>query len=153
VTAAGQPTPEFTFEDVRLRVYRNNELKLQGRAARVELMRSTGALVAHDAHFTLPAEALTLQTPQLTGNLSTLAFDGSGGLLLESTEQPLIARTPTAHFEAREGSHGIVAGQEPIDVVGARDGRPFKIDAEQFRFDIGEQHASFESVNSRVGAD
>lgn len=153
---AGPPRPELTFEQVTLRVYRNGTRSLLVRSSHVELMRSTGDLVAQNAHFDFSIDALALDAPSLKGNLNSLAFDAVGGVTFGSRDpnpaSKFVATTPSAHFEGREGARGVATGSEPIAVRGLQNGRPFSLDAKSFRFDVEAQHATFGTVQSRVGA-
>ncbi len=148
--------PELVFEGLTLRVYRNSAAQLRVRSSHVELMRSTGALLARDAQFEFSADGLTLQTPHLTGNLNALSFDADGGVTLFSDPPApsprFVATTSSAHFEGKEGARGIATGTEPIAVRGSQGNRPFTLDARAFRFDVDAQQASFDGVKSRVGS-
>ena len=148
--------PELTFEGLTLRVYRDGSPHLLVRSTHVELMRSTGALRAQNARFDFYVDALTLEAPSLDGNLDALSFDAVGGVTLASSDPDpdsrFVATTSTAHFEGRHGARGVATGTQPITVRGVRSGRPFSLDAQAFRFDVDSQHATFDSVQSKVGA-
>ncbi len=152
----GAPRPELVFKQLSLRVYRKGAPQLLVRSSHVELMRSTGELVAQNARFDFYVDALTLDAPALKGNLDSLAFDAAGGLTFGSTHPTPDARftatTPSAHFEGKQGARGVATGSEAIAVRGLQGGRPFSLDAHAFRFDVDAQHATFDAVTSKVGA-
>lgn len=145
------PPSELAFEDLRLSVYRKGQPSLRVHAERAELMRTTGALTATRAQFAFERDALALTAPTLTGNVNTLSFDATGGVVVASADGTLTATTPSAHFEGREGARGIATGSEPIAVRGTKDGRPFSLDARRFRYDVDAEHATFDDARSRVG--
>lgn len=147
----GPPPSELAFDDVRFSVYRKGEASLRVNASHVDLMRTTGALTAKDARFDFQLDALTLSAPVLTGNVNSLSFDATGGVVIASTDGTLTAKTPTAHFEGREGKRGVATGHDPIAVRGTKDGRPFALDARAFTFDVEAQHATFDAPRSKVG--
>lgn len=150
------PRPELSLDRVTLRVYRNSDPQLLARASHLELMRSTGALIAADVHFDFLTDALTLDAPRLSGNLLSATFDVEGGPRLASVgvdpENQMVATTSSAHFEARAGAHGVASGAQPVEVRGLSAGRPYSLTAERFRFDLAEQHVSFDSARSKIGA-
>ena len=85
-----------------------------------------------------------------------LSFDAAGGVTITSSDPDpsshFTATTPSAHFEGHEGARGVATGKEPIAVRGLQGGHPFSLDAHAFRFDVEAQHATFDAVQSRVGA-
>lgn len=152
----GAPRPELVFEKLTLRVYRNGTPQLGVRSSHVELMRTSGDLVAQNVRFDFFLDAVTLEAPALKGNVNSLSFDAVGGVTFASSDPTpdarLIAKTPSAHFEGKEGARGVATGSEPIAVRGLQSGRPFSLDAHAFRFDVDAQHATFDKVQSKVGA-
>ncbi len=146
--------PELTFEGLSLRVYRKGLPQLSVRAPHVELMRTTGALSARDARFDFFVDAVTLEAPVLSGNIDTLSFDATGGVTFASSggASQFVATTARAHFEGRSGARGLATGSDPIAVSGVQGGHPFSLTATGFRFDVEQQHATFEQVQSKVGA-
>jgi hypothetical protein len=150
------PRPELVFEKLTLRVYRKGAPQLLVRSTHVELMRSSGDLVAQNARFDFYVDALTLDAPTLNGNLDSLSFDALGGVTFGSSDPDpnsrFTATTPSAHFEGKQGARGVATGSAPIAVRGLQSGRPFSLDANAFRFDVDAQYATFDSVKSRVGA-
>jgi hypothetical protein len=154
--APAAPRPELSLDGVTLHVYRNSDPQLFARASHLELMRSTGALTAEDVHFDFLTDALTLEAPRLSGNLVSATFDVEGGPRLASVgvdpENRMVATTSSAHFEARAGAHGVASGAQPVDLQGLSAGRSYSLTAERFRFDLAEQHVTFDAVRSKVGA-
>ncbi len=150
--APPRQTPELALEGATLRVYRNSDPQLFARAARLELMRSTGDLTAQTVHFDFLLDGMGLDAPRLTGNLGAQAFDVSGGVTLAALDGGLTGHTATAHFEGRGGARGVASGTAPIEFHGLADTRPWELTAQGFRFDVAEQHATFDTVQTRVGA-
>ena len=152
----GAPRPELVFENLSLRVYRKGAPQLLVRSSHVELMRTTGDLLAQNARFDFYVDAVALEAPTLKGNLQSLAFDAFGGVTFASSgpnpAARFVATTPSAHFEGKEGARGVATGSQAIAVRGSQNGRPFSLDAHAFRFDVDAQHASFDKVQSKVGA-
>ena len=144
------PGPELALDGVTLRVYRNSDPQLLARAAHLELARSTGELTARDVHFDFLADSASVDAPRLSGSLSSQAFELTGGVVLHSGA--LTGRTEAAHFEGRDGLHGIASGVAPIAVEGVAAGRPYSLTADRFRFDVAEQRATFEPARTKVGA-
>ncbi len=145
------PPSELVFEDLKLSVYRRGDPTLRVHAEHAELMRTTGALTAQRARFEFERDALALTAPTLTGNVNSLVFDATGGVVIASLDGTLTAHTASAHFDGREGPRGVATGAEPIAVRGTKDGRPFALDARRFRYDVEAQHATFDEARSRVG--
>ena len=145
------PPSELVFDDVQLSVYRKGEASLRVHAEHMELMRTTGALTARTARFEFERDALALTAPTLTGNVNSLVFDATGGVVVASLDGTLAAHTPGANFDGGEGPRGVATGTEPIAVRGTKDGRPFSLDARRFRYDVEAQHATFDEARSRVG--
>ena len=143
--------PELALEGVTLRVYRDSQPQLLARADRLELMRSTGDLAATQVHFDFLVDALTVDAPALSGNLVTLAFDVEGGVALRTLgPDAVVGRTASAHFEAKQGQHGVATGRQHVTFEGLRDGRAWELNASRFWFDVAQQHLTFEPVQSRV---
>lgn len=145
------PRPELALDGATLRVYRNDELQLAARAQHLELMRSSGALTATSVHFDFLTDGMALDAPRLSGNLGTEAFDVEGGVALHATDGSLNGNAPSAHFEAKEGAHGVATGAQSVQLAGVRDNRQFSLSAQRFRFEVAEQHFTFEPAQTRVG--
>ena len=154
--ALGEPRPELLLDAVTLQVYRKHTPQLLVRANHLELSRLSGALNATGAQFDFFVDGLTLDAPVLSGNLQSLSFDATGGVTFSSSHPDpssrFVATTRSAHFEGKEGTRGVATGTEPIAVGGLQGGRPFSLEAQRFRFDVEAQHATFESVKSKVGS-
>lgn len=142
--------PELALDGVTLRVYRNSDPQLFAKAARVELMRSTNEVTASTVHFDFLTDGAALEAPRLNGNLSTEIFDVTGGITLTSTGGGWVGQTEAAHFEGREGEHGVASGQRPVVLRGLTEDRKIALTADKFRFDVAQQHATFEPVRTRV---
>ena len=115
-------------------------------------MRSTGALSASDVHFDFLVDDVAVDAPRLSGNLGSQAIDLKGGVTLASTDGGLTGHTEAAHFEGKEGARGVASGQLPIQLHGVPGGRDCTLSADRFRFDVAEQHATFEPARTRVSA-
>ena len=146
------PTPELALTGVTLRVYRNSDPQLFAHAASLELMRSTGDLVAQTVHFDFLLDGLALDAPRLAGNVTAQSFDVTGGVKIAAIDAGLEGQTATAHFDGRDGQRGVASGAAPVEFHGAAGGRPWQLNAAGFRFDLAEQHASFDTVRTKVGA-
>lgn len=150
------PRPELVLDGVNLRVYRKGTPQLRVRASHLVLVRPSGEVTANDAQLDFVVDALTLQAPSLKGNVESLAFDATGGVTFSSSSADpgshFRATTPSAHFEGKEGARGVANGAQPIAVNGLQSGRAFSLTAQRFRFDVEAQHATFDAVQTRVGA-
>ena len=146
------PRPELALDGVSLRVYRNSDPQLFARAAHLELMRSTGELTARDLHFDFLTDGVGLDSPHLSGNLGSQSFELTGGVRLVASDGALAGRTEAAHFEGREGERGVASGSLPVEFHGQASGRSYALTGQSFRFDVAQQHASFDAVQTTVGA-
>jgi hypothetical protein len=150
--APAAPRPELALTGVTLRVYRNSDPQLFAHASSLELMRSTNDLVAQTVHFDFLLDGLALDAPVLAGNLTSQAFDVSGGVKIFAIDGGLEGHTASAHFDGRDGQRGVASGTAPVEFHGLADARPWELTAAGFRFDVAEQHATFDAVRTKVGA-
>lgn len=149
--AAPEARPELALEDVTLRTWRGSRPQLSATAVHVELQRSAGRLDATTVELTLLPQGSKLAAAKVTGNTTEQSFDAMGGVTLNAPDGT-VGKTEAAHLEGKQGTQGVATGSTPLEVHSVKDGRALKLDAKGFRYDVGEETATFEQVNTRAGA-
>lgn len=138
--------PDLRMEQVAIRSWSANQLRVVTTATRLDVFREVGTpgdVVAYDAGVLLVADGTRLQAPRVTGNLFSGQFEGKGGVLLDGPNA-LHAETEQVAFDRALG----VGGQASSDagLVLTRPG--LRLDATGFSFDVAEEHATFERAKT-----
>lgn len=120
--------PELKLEQVKFRVWRGADLRVEGEARVARLRRDTTRLEADDLVAVLPRAAgqVEIRAPHGSGLLSSRVFSADGGVTVERGTD--VARTPSARYEA--AGEGIVSGDEELTV----DGRGYRLQGTGFTF-------------------
>lgn len=127
---AREVVPELKLEEVRFRVWRGTDLRVEGEAQRTSLRRDSTDLEAHDLLAVLPqgGEPVTIRAPRGQGVLSSRVFSADGGVTVERGTD--LARTPSARYEPI-GEGGRVSGDEPLVL----EGRGYRLQGTGFLLD------------------
>ncbi len=127
---AREVVPELKLEEVRFRVWRGADLRVEGEAQRTSLRRDSTELQAQDLLAVLPqkGEPVTIRAPRGQGVLSSRVYSADGGVTVERGTD--VARTPSARYEP-VGDGGRVAGDEPLVL----EGRGYRLEGTGFLLD------------------
>jgi LPS export ABC transporter protein LptC len=111
--------PEIRFEELRFRAFRDGRLAASGDAARMGYRRDTGDFTLETMSIAFPAAdgpaEMRLTAPRGSGNARSRDLLASGGVRLVRGAD--VATTDEARYQ---GSDGLVHGDHPIQVRGAR---------------------------------
>ena len=133
----GARPPEVRLEGVQFHAYRDATLTAQGTAASATYLRTSGEVVATDVRATIPrpgAPALSVDAPDVQGDLAARTWKASGGVVLRRGDAT--ARTASARWDAADG---LVRGDEPVEITGPGyrlQGPSFTADPERGDVDI-----------------
>lgn len=127
---AREVVPELKLEEVRFRVWRGTELRVEGEARQASLRRESTELQATDIRAVLPrgSEPVTVRTPRGQGVLASRIFTAQGGVTVERATD--VARTPSARYEP-VGQGSRITGEEALVV----EGRGYRLQGTGFVFD------------------
>ena len=114
---AREVVPELKLEEVRFRVWRGADLRVEGEARQASLRRASTELQATDVLAILPrgAEPVRIRAPRGQGVLSSRIFTAEGGVTVEHGTD--VARTPSARYEP-VGDGSRVTGEEALVLEG-----------------------------------
>ncbi len=124
--------PELKLEQVKFRVYRDDDLRAFGDAAAVTFRRDSTELAARDVVAVLPRspEPVRIEAPVGSGVVSAREFRASGGVTVTRGDD--VARTERARYAPAPGRRGgLVTGDAP-DVV---EGKGYRLQGTGFTLD------------------
>jgi lipopolysaccharide export system protein LptC len=127
---AREVVPELKLEQVRFRVWRGTELRVEGEARQASLRRDSSELTATDLLAILPRspEPVRIRAPRGQGVVSSRVFSAQGGVTVERGTD--VGRTPSARYEP-VGEGGRVSGDEALVL----DGRGYRLQGTGFVLD------------------
>lgn len=128
---AREVVPELKLEEVRFRVWRGTELRVEGEARQASLRRDSTELEATDLLAVLPrgAEPVRIRTPRGQGVLASRIFTAQGGVTVERGTD--VARTPSARYQPVGEGGSRITGEEGLVV----EGRGYRLQGTGFVFD------------------
>lgn len=125
----GEVVPELKLEQVRYRVWRGTDLRVEGEARVATLRRDSTELRATDLVAVQPrgGAPAVLRAPQGQGFLRTRVFTAEGGVTLQHGTD--VGRTPSARYVPDGG--GRITGDEDLVV----EGRGYRLQGTGFELD------------------
>jgi hypothetical protein len=140
----GHLPPDIQMDQVTMKQFRGSQTRVTVTASHLEMMRGSGDFSMTDASVRLEAQGLTVQAPQVTGNVNAGVLEGFGGLTL-TTGDGLTGTTGRARFEKDLGPEGGATSDAGVHLEHAR----FTLDAKSFRVDFASGTATFEEPVTR----
>jgi hypothetical protein len=138
--------PDLRLEQVAIRSWSNDTLRVVTTASRLDVFReigNPGDVVVHDAGVLIVRDGSQLTAPLVTGNLFSGQFEGKGGVTLSGPNQ-LRAVSPVVSFDRAQGTAGLASSDAGVELT-----RPgLRLEAASFTFDVADEHASFEQVKT-----
>lgn len=127
---AREVVPELKLEQVRFRVWRGTELRVEGEAQRASLRRDSTELRAEDLLAVLPqgGEPVRIRAPRGQGVLASRVFSAEGGVTVERGTD--VARTPSARYQP-VGDGSRITGEEALRL----EGRGYRLEGTGFVLD------------------
>lgn len=130
--------PELKLQEVKFRVWRGTELRVDGEAAEVVLRRDSSELAARELEAVLPrGEPVRITAPEGEGVLAERVFEAHGGVTVERGEE--VARTDRARYSPLPDGGARVTGDRAIEVDGPRfrlEGTGFVLDPATGELDV-----------------
>ena len=138
--------PDLRLEQVSIRSWSNDTLRVVTTANRLDVFREVGNpgdVVVHDAGVLIVRDGTQLSAPLVTGNLFSGQFEGKGGVKLAGPNE-VRASSPSVTFDRAQGAAGIASSDAGVQLT-----RPgLKLEASAFTFDVADEHASFEQAKT-----
>lgn len=138
--------PDLRLEQVAIRSWSNDSLRVVTTASRLDVFREVGNpgdVVVHDAGVLIVRDGTRLSAPLVTGNLFSGQFEGKGGVKLAGPNE-LRAASPVVAFDRAQGVAGLASSDAGLQLT-----RPgLRLEASSFTFDVADEHASFEQART-----
>jgi hypothetical protein len=139
--------PDLRLEQVAIRSWSNDTLRVVTTASRLDVFREVGNpgdVVVHDAGVLIVRDGSQLSAPLVTGNLFSGQFEGKGGVKLAGPNE-LRASSPSVAFDRSQGTAGLASSDAGVQLT-----RPgLELEATSFTFDVADEHASFEQAKTK----
>lgn len=138
--------PDLRLEQVAIRSWSNDTLRVVTTASRLDVFREVGTpgdVVVHDAGVLIVRDGTQLGAPLVTGNLFSGQFVGTGGVTMRGPNE-LRASSPLVAFDRAQGVAGLASSDAGLQLT-----RPgMRLEAASFTFDVADEHASFEQART-----
>ena len=137
---------DVSLQNVTLKSWRGDHLRVVATASRLELDRSSSRFAATTADARLLESGVALSAPHADGDQTARTVAATGGVALTGKDG-LTGHTDAANFDGAQSTDGVATSSSPVEVKGPG----LQLHANGFHFDVATQTCDFDGpVRSTV---